>query len=103
MQDIFAFEQIGVTASGRAQGRFIATGIRPSFLERLKTSDDVDRPFQRQVLMTDEGVDRAGTIGDCFMLELTTPMLLGESEIWVYVLPVGSMLLFGIYQIARGK
>jgi tight adherence protein B len=35
------------------------------------------------------------------MLELTTPMLLGESEIWVYVLPtVGSMLLFyGIYQV----
>jgi len=35
------------------------------------------------------------------MLELTTPMLLGESEIWVYVLPtLGSMLLFyGIYQV----
>ncbi len=57
MQDIFAFEQIGVTASGRAQGHFIATGIRPSFLERLKTSGcDVDPGlFQRQVLMTDEG------------------------------------------------
>jgi tight adherence protein B len=35
------------------------------------------------------------------MLELTTPMLLGESEVWVYVLPtLGSMLLFyGIYQV----
>ena len=35
------------------------------------------------------------------MLELTTPMLLGESEIWVYVLPtVGSMLLFyGVFQV----
>ncbi len=35
------------------------------------------------------------------MLELTTPRLLGESEIWVYVLPaLGSMLLFyGIYQV----
>ena len=57
MQDIFAFEQIGVTATGRAQGHFIATGIRPSFLERLKTSGcDVDPGlFQRQVLMTDEG------------------------------------------------
>ena len=57
MQDIFAFEQIGVTSTGRAQGHFIATGIRPSFLERLKTSGcDVDPGlFQRQVLMTDEG------------------------------------------------
>jgi len=57
MQDIFAFEQTGVTASGRARGHFIATGIRPSFLERLKTSGcDVDPGlFQRQVLMTDEG------------------------------------------------
>jgi tight adherence protein B len=35
------------------------------------------------------------------MLELTAPMLLGASEIWVYVLPtVGSMLLFyGIFQV----
>jgi len=57
MQDIFAFEQMGVTASGRARGQFIATGVRPSFLDRLKTSGcDVDPSlFRRQVLMTDEG------------------------------------------------
>ena len=57
MQDIFAFEQTGVTAAGRARGQFIATGIRPSFLERLKTAGCELDPslFQRQVLMTDEG------------------------------------------------
>jgi len=57
MQDIFAFEQLGVTAAGRARGQFIATGIRPSFLARLETSGcEVDPAlFQRQVLMTDEG------------------------------------------------
>ncbi|MDO8630557.1 MAG: CpaF family protein [Phycisphaerales bacterium] len=57
MQDIFAFEQTGVSASGRARGQFIATGIRPSFLDRLKTSGcDVDPElFQRRVLMTDDG------------------------------------------------
>ena len=57
MQDIFAFEQTGVTPAGRARGQFISTGIRPSFLERLKTTGcDLDPSlFQRQVLMTDEG------------------------------------------------
>lgn len=57
MQDIFAFEQMGVTPAGRARGQFIATGIRPSFLERLKTTGCELDPslFQRQVLLTDEG------------------------------------------------
>jgi pilus assembly protein CpaF len=57
MQDIFAFEQSGVTPAGRARGQFIATGIRPSFLTRLETSGCELDPalFQRQVLMTDEG------------------------------------------------
>ena len=36
MQEIFAFRQIGVDASGRAYGEFIATGIRPSFMDRLE-------------------------------------------------------------------
>ncbi len=57
MQDIFSFEQTGVSADGKAQGHFIASGIRPSFLDRLKTCGcDVDPAlFQRQVLLTDEG------------------------------------------------
>jgi pilus assembly protein CpaF len=38
MQEIFAFRQLGVEANGRAQGEFIATGIRPSFMGRLEQS-----------------------------------------------------------------
>ncbi len=57
MQDIFAFEQTGIAANGKAQGQFIATGIRPSFLDRLRASGcEVDPAlFQRQVLCVDEG------------------------------------------------
>ncbi len=57
MQDIFSFEQVGVSASGRARGQFVATGIRPSFLDRLKSSGhEVDSAiFQRKVLMAEEG------------------------------------------------
>jgi len=57
MQDIFAFEQTGVTSNGRAKGQFISTGIRPTFLDRLKTSGcDLDPAlFQRRVLVTDDG------------------------------------------------
>jgi len=56
MQDIFAFEQLGVSPSGRAYGRFIATGIRPAFLDRLKSSGASVDPglFERQVLVTDD-------------------------------------------------
>jgi pilus assembly protein CpaF len=56
MQDIFAFEQVGVTPGGKAHGRFIATGIRPAFLERLRSSGAPVDPhlFERQVLVTDD-------------------------------------------------
>ena len=56
MQDIFTFEQLGVGAGGKAYGQFVATGIRPLFLDRLKsTGNDVDPAmFRRQVLMTDD-------------------------------------------------
>jgi len=57
MQDIFAFEQVGIAAGGKAIGQFVATGIRPSFLERLKASGchvPVEL-FTRRVLMSDEG------------------------------------------------
>jgi pilus assembly protein CpaF len=36
MQDIFEFERIGVSRSGRVLGRFHATGIRPACLDRLR-------------------------------------------------------------------
>ncbi len=57
MQDIFAFEQLGISVTGKAFGQFVATGIRPSFLDRLKaTGCDVDLDvFTRRVLMTDDG------------------------------------------------
>ena len=38
LQDIFLFEKTGITESGKVIGRFRATGIRPKFYERLKTS-----------------------------------------------------------------
>ena len=38
MQDIFKFEQDGVSADGKAVGRIIATGVRPQFIDRLKAS-----------------------------------------------------------------
>ncbi len=37
MQEIFAFRQTGVSASGGVEGYFCATGVRPRFQERLKT------------------------------------------------------------------
>ena len=55
IQEIFKFEQIGISASGKAHGRFIATGLRPSFFDRLKYSGVELDPalFERQVLSTD--------------------------------------------------
>ena len=55
MQDIFAFEQVGVTAAGKAHGQFVATGIRPACLEQLQSAGCHLDPslFARQVLLTD--------------------------------------------------
>jgi pilus assembly protein CpaF len=38
LQEIFTFERIGVTDSGKVQGRFKATGATPKILERLRVS-----------------------------------------------------------------
>jgi len=56
MQDIFQFEQLGIDGTGRAHGQIVATGIRPSFLDRLKYSGcEIDPAlFERQVLVHDE-------------------------------------------------
>ena len=35
MQEIFLYEQTGVGPDGHAQGRFVATGIRPRCTERI--------------------------------------------------------------------
>jgi len=55
MQDIFAFEQLGIDSNGKAYGQVIATGIRPTFLDRLKYSGCDVSPslFERQVLLRD--------------------------------------------------
>jgi len=56
MQDIFKFEQLGINDSGKAYGRFIATGIRPSFVDRIQAAGcklEMDL-FERQVLMEDD-------------------------------------------------
>jgi pilus assembly protein CpaF len=38
MQDIFVFEKQGVSPEGRILGRFVSTGIRPKFAEKLMAS-----------------------------------------------------------------
>ena len=56
MQDIFKFEQDGVNAQGEAYGRIVSTGVRPSFLERLKSAGaNIDHDwFAPRDLITDE-------------------------------------------------
>src|SRR6266571_4756919 len=38
LQEIFTFERVGVTDAGKVQGRFMATGITPRIMERLRIS-----------------------------------------------------------------
>jgi pilus assembly protein CpaF len=38
MQDVFVFQKQGVSTEGRVVGRFVATGIRPKFVEKLNAS-----------------------------------------------------------------
>src|SRR5687767_3746368 len=38
MQEIFAFEKVGVTQEGKVVGRFKATGVRPKCAERLRAA-----------------------------------------------------------------
>jgi pilus assembly protein CpaF len=52
MQEIYTFEQTGISAEGTVQGHFRATGIRPKFAERLKVygiplGEDLFDPSQR--------------------------------------------------------
>ncbi len=55
MQDIYTFGQEGLDESGRAYGRFIAHGIRPTFMPRLEAAG-VRLPssaFRQRVMMED--------------------------------------------------
>jgi pilus assembly protein CpaF len=38
LQDIFVFDRLGIGPNNRVLGRFRATGLRPTFAERLKLS-----------------------------------------------------------------
>ena len=38
LQEIFAFERVGVNETGKVQGRYRATGVTPRILERLRVS-----------------------------------------------------------------
>ena len=57
MQDIFTFEQEGISSQGKAHGKFVSSGIRPSFIERLNSSGASIDPaiFDRRVLLKDLG------------------------------------------------
>lgn len=55
MQDIFAYQQEGIDEEGKAYGHFKSTGIRPTFLPRLKACGEelpVDM-FTERILMKD--------------------------------------------------
>jgi len=55
MQDIYRFDKVGVDELGRAYGKFIATGVRPTFMSRLETAG-VRLPssaFRERVMMED--------------------------------------------------
>jgi len=38
LQDIFVFDRLGISPSNRVLGRFRATGLRPTFMDRLTAS-----------------------------------------------------------------
>jgi len=55
MQDIYKYNQMGIDESGRAIGRFEASGIRPSFMDRLESAG-VRLPasaFRQRVMLED--------------------------------------------------
>jgi pilus assembly protein CpaF len=55
MQDIFKYKQLGIDQNGRCFGQFEATGVRPSFMQRLEAAG-VKLPtnlFQERVLLRD--------------------------------------------------
>jgi len=55
MQDIYKFEKQGLDETGRAYGKFIATGVRPTFMSRLEAAG-VRLPssaFRQRVMLED--------------------------------------------------
>jgi pilus assembly protein CpaF len=55
MQDIYRYEQSHMDEDGRARGKFLATGVRPAFMDRLESAG-VRLPasaFRERVMMAD--------------------------------------------------
>ena len=56
MQDIYRYIQDGIDETGRCLGRFVSTGIRPSFMERMESAG-VRLPvsaFRERVMLVDQ-------------------------------------------------
>ena len=56
MQDIFLYDQEGVDEQGNARGKFVATGVRPNFMDRLEAAG-VRLPasaFRQRVMLVDD-------------------------------------------------
>ena len=52
MQEIFKFERTGIDTDGTVRGHFVATGIRPNFMDAferrgIKLSQDIFNPTRR--------------------------------------------------------
>jgi pilus assembly protein CpaF len=55
MQEVFRYHQSGVDQNGRTYGQFEASGVRPSFVNRLEAAG-IKLPsnlFQERVLLRD--------------------------------------------------
>jgi hypothetical protein len=55
MQEVFRYKQLGIDQNGRAYGQFEATGVRPTFINRLE-SKGIKLPsnmFAERILMRD--------------------------------------------------
>ena len=55
MQEIFRYQQDGIDETGRARGRFVATGVRPTFMKKLEAAG-IQLPstiFRERVMLVD--------------------------------------------------
>jgi pilus assembly protein CpaF len=55
MQEVFRYKQLGIDQNGRSFGQFEATGVRPTFVNRLEAAG-IKLPsnlFQERVLLRD--------------------------------------------------
>jgi len=56
MQDVYLYEKDGIDENGTTIGRFVSTGVRPNFMDRLESSG-VRLPgsaFKQRVMLVDD-------------------------------------------------